>query len=163
MRQLAPSTPCCTSCGVVYAGSDDFLQQVDECTIFSSKPQLLHMIGEGEDVNKIKQKPHHQLSDTVFQLYCPAFKLGRCSETMQGSWVSNGTVTRQKPSLAQIICSLDSGSWSFKDKIQTAHDSAVEASGCCTALHCPAQEPALLSTLCFNCPRPFTLNEMFCS
>lgn len=130
------------------------LQQAEECTVFSFKPQLLHMAGK---------KPSNPLT-VYFRFSCPAFRLGRCAETVQSSPVSNSTITRQKPSLALIIPSPDSGSWSFKDKIQTAHDSVVQASASCTALHCPAQELAFVNTLCFNSSCPFMLNtKMFCS
>lgn len=95
------------------------------------------------------KNPTNQPSDTIFQFYCPEFRLGTYTETMQSSWDSNSTITRQKPSLVLIICSPDPGSWSFKDKTQTAHDSAAQVSA-----SCPVQKPAFVSTLCFGCSSP---------
>lgn len=72
------------------------LQQAEEHTIFSFKPRPLHMVG---------WKKLHPFQGLYFR-FTASFKLGRCIETVQSSWVSNSTITGQKTNLVLITCSL---------------------------------------------------------
>lgn len=72
------------------------LQQAEEHTIFSFKHQLLYVVGGKHPTNPV----------TKYFRFTASFRSGRCTETVQSSWGSNSTITRQKTNVVLITRSL---------------------------------------------------------